>query len=116
MNRPLRLFLPWMDVVEIAYLFLILGVLLDDASTFIGLHMGFQELNPYLVSLMERGLWPIVDFAILIVVALATEYLDGLMERRLGRRALITLPATLGLLRFLMGLHNTALLVSLFLR
>mgnify|MGYP000023411207 CR=1 FL=1 len=104
-----------MGIVETAYTLLFIGVLFDDASTVIALHMGFQELNPWVVSLMERGLWPIFDFALLIVVALATEYLDGLVERRLGRRALIALPATLGLLRLLMGLHNTALLVSVFL-
>jgi|GEM_PF-4758917 len=104
-----------MDVVEIAYLLLLFGVLLDDISTFIGLQMEFRELNPHVVSLMERGLWPIVDVAILITVALATEYLDGLVERSLGRRALIAFPATLGLLRLLMGLHNTALLISVFL-
>ena len=104
-----------MDVVELAYLLLILGVLLDDASTFIGLQMGFRELNPHVVSLMERGLWPIVDFAILTTVAIATEYLDGLVKRKLRRRALIALPAALGFLRLLIGLHNTALLVSVFL-
>jgi len=104
-----------MDVVEIAYLLLLFGVLLDDASTFIGLQMGLRELNPHVVSLMERGLWPIVDLAILIAVAIATEYLDGLVKRRLGRRTLIVLPATLGFLRLLMGLHNTALIVNVFL-
>ena len=104
-----------MDVVEIAYLLLLFGVLLDDISTFIGLQMGFRELNPHVVSLMERGLWPIVDFAILIAVAIGTEYLDSLVKRKLRRRALIALPATLGFLRLLMGLHNTALLVSVFL-
>ena len=73
-----------MGGVVVVYLLLLFGVLLDDASTFIGLQMGFRELNPHVVSLMERGLWPIVDFAILITVALTTEYLDRLVERRLG--------------------------------
>jgi len=104
-----------MSIVEIAYLLLLFGVLLDDVSTFIGLQMGFTELNPHVVSLMNRGLWPIVDLAILITVAISTEYLDGLVERRLGRRALIALPAALGFLRLLIGLHNTALLVNVFL-
>ena len=104
-----------MSIVEIAYLLLLFGVLLDDISTFIGLQMGFRELNPHVVSLMERGLWPIVDFAILIAVAIATEYLDSLVKRKLRRRALIALPAALGFLRLLIGFHNTALLVSVFL-
>jgi len=104
-----------MDVVELAYLLLLFGVLLDDASTFIGLQMGFTELNPHVVSLMNRGLWPIVDLAILTTVAISTEYLDSLVEGKLGRRVLVALPATLGFLRLLMGLHNTALLVSVFL-
>lgn len=89
-----------------AYLLLILGVLLDEATTYLGLSQGLVELNPYAASLISRGLWPLIDIALIIAVILLTEYVDNWAERRLGRRVFILLPILLGGLRLMAGLHN----------
>ncbi len=46
-----------MDIAVIAHLILIMGVVLDEASTYLGFSLGLMELNPNVASLMERGLW-----------------------------------------------------------
>jgi hypothetical protein len=78
----------------------------DQLSTWLGLTLfGLVEINPLVARLIEQGVWPLLDAALIILTIAVTETVN----RAVGNSAFLLYPATMGLLRLAAGLRNLTL-------
>jgi len=100
--KPPRRKSDYLQLVRISFSLLLLGVLLDEFSTWLVIESGGYEMNPYVVSLMQKGLWLPYDFAIIVLSVVVVHY----CYRRWRRWEPLVFPALYGALRFLAACHN----------
>jgi hypothetical protein len=105
-DRPLGKF------VTFSYFLSFLGVLLDQISTRFGLgNLNLIEMNPYVVIMMEYGIWIIIDLIAVLVTILFTHYVIKFWNFKF-RQLLALFPFSFGVLKLVTGLSNIILIIS----
>jgi hypothetical protein len=98
--------------VTFSYLLSFLGVLLDQISTRFGLgNLNLIEMNPYVVIMMEYGIWIIIDLIAVLVTILFTHYVIKFWNFKF-RQLLALFPFSFGVLKLVTGLSNIILIIS----
>jgi len=93
-------------IEKIAYVIIVVGVLLDHASTMYALTQpNIVEVNPFVLSLMEKDLWLLGD---LLVMASGTIFIYALIRMIDKPEAIYLLiyPIVHGLIRIAAAVHN----------
>ena len=98
---------------QISSMILVIGVCLDEVTTFICLQTGMcYESNPLVFNLISRGLWTCVDFLLVLLCSAIPFLFSKLIDSRYSR-AFIIVPVIPGAIRMAVGVLNLALLFSL---
>ena len=92
-----------------SYILAVVGVLLDHFSTNLGLSMGYSEANIYAATLIDAGLWFIID-SILIIGILSTTYMIIHYTGERYRWLMLCFPLVLGFCRMTAAVFNLNLL------
>jgi len=93
----------YLHLARISFCLLLLGVVLDEFSTWLVIESGIgYETKPFVVSLMQKGLWLPYDFAIIVLSMIIVNY----CYQRWRRWEPLVFPALYGTLRFLAACHN----------
>ena len=88
---------------------LILGVVGDEITTFLGLSAGYIESNPSVVKLIEQGLWSYFDlFLILFCLTPLIFFKD---EKKIASQILALGPLLVGVARLYSCLSNILLII-----
>ena len=93
-----------------AYILAVVGVTLDHFSTHLGLSRGLSEANLYAATLIDAGLWLIVD-SILIIGILSTTYVLIHHTEEKYRWLMLFFPLILGFCRMAVAIFNLNLLL-----
>lgn len=89
-----------------AYVILVLGVVLDQLTTWTALLLGHPEANPSTRYMIAEGIWLAVDLGVLLLGLMV----PWTVEKVTGYRALYAFPLTLGSLRLLCAVVNLRIL------
>ena len=91
---------------------LIIGIALDEITTLLSVNSGIlNESNPIVQNLIVQGLWSYADIS-LIVINLAIFYIFSKIRLKSPKMFILVFFAP-GLIRFLVGVQNLSLMLSL---
>jgi hypothetical protein len=88
---------------------LILGIVGDEITTFLGLSAGYIESNPFVVKLIEQGLWG--SFDLLLVILCLTPLIFFKEEEKLSSQILALVPLLVGITRLSACISNILLIM-----
>ena len=106
-------FSPPVSALEIkVYTFLIFGLLVDILTTYVGVHLpGIVEANPFSVSSMANGTWPLFEILYATINVLCCWLI--MRSDSKYRNAVLILPFTMGAFRLICGIHNVMVIGGL---
>lgn len=105
-ERPFGIF------VKYSYLLSFIGVLIDQFSTRFGLkNPNIIEMNTHTVIMMDYGIWIIIDLLAVCITILLTHFIIKFWNFKY-RQIIALFPFTFGVLKFVTGLSNISLIIS----
>ena len=99
----------WVEFTS--YCILVLGTLGDSASTHLGLaYYGLNEVNPFAIQLIDSGLWPASNLAI-IALGVVVPFITIRYTNMVYARCFLSFPMIHGVIRLVACIWNCSLML-----